>query len=77
MCTCHVTCVEVREQLVRVDSFLPPGRTQGLRSDHQAWQGPYLLILPTDFIISIYDFLFIPVLKTDETIAAAFADAHI
>lgn len=63
---------------MRAASLLPPGRIQGLKSDHQAWRSLCLLSRSlTDFKISNYGLLSMPVLNTDESVAEGFADTHI
>lgn len=50
---CHGACVEVRGWLEGVVSFLPPCRSQGPKSDHQAWQQGHLTALSVRILIGI------------------------
>lgn len=38
-CACHDADVDIRRQVVGIDSLLPPGGFLGLNSGDQAWQG--------------------------------------
>lgn len=38
-CACHDAGVDIRRQVIGIDSLLPPGGFLGLNSGDQAWQG--------------------------------------
>lgn len=59
-----------------------PQQSYGMDQEHkrgryQAQQGLYLMSPLTDVKISVFDLLNMPVLNTDDTIAAGFAETHI